>query len=86
MDVAADGITVNCVCPGDTDTPMEHRDLVGATEERKAGILKRIIRPEEIAHAILYLVSDQAALTTATILVMDNGSSSGESSRLLVRK
>ena len=85
MDVAADGITVNCICPGDTDTPMEHRD-VGATEERKADILKKLIRPEEIAHAILYLVSDQAALTTATILVMDNGSSSGESSRLIVRK
>ena len=49
MDVAADGITVNCVCPGDTDTPMEHRDLVGATEERKADILKKMIRPEEIA-------------------------------------
>jgi NAD(P)-dependent dehydrogenase (short-subunit alcohol dehydrogenase family) len=65
---------------------MEHRDLVGATEEKKADILKKIIRPEEIAHAILYLVSDQAALTTATILVMDNGSSSGESSKLIVRK
>jgi len=85
MDVASDGITVNCVCPGDTDTPMEHRDLVGATEEKKADILKKMIRPEEIAHAILYLVSDQAALTTATILVMDNGSTSGESSRLIVR-
>jgi len=86
MDVAADGITVNCICPGDTDTPMEHRDLVGATEERKLDILTKMIRPEEIAHGILYLVSDQAALTTATILLMDNGSTAGESSRLIVRK
>ncbi len=86
IDVAADHITVNCICPGDTDTPMEWRDLKGATEERKADIMGKMIRPEEIANAILFLVSDEAAMTSGSILVMDNGSTAGESTRLLARK
>ncbi len=83
-DLADDGITVNCVCPGDTNTGMELRDLEHYSEERRAAIIPKLIPPEQVAHAILYLVSDEARMTTSTILVIDNGAISGEGPRLLV--
>ena len=83
MDVANDGITVNCICPGDTNAGMELRDLERFSEERQAAIIPKLIPVEEITHGILYLVSDHARMTTATILVIDNGASSGEAARLL---
>ena len=86
MDVAIDGITVNCICPGDTNAGMELRDLERFSEERQAAIIPKLIPVEEITHGILYLVSDHARMTTATILVIDNGASSGEAARLLLTK
>ena len=83
MDAANDGITVNCICPGDTNAGMEFRDLARFTEERRAAIIPKLIPVEEIAHGILYLVSDQARMATGTVLVIDNGASSGEAGRLL---
>lgn len=83
METAADGITANCICPGDTNAGMELRDLERFSEERRAAIIPKLIPVEEVARAILYLVSDEARMTTATTLVIDNGASSGESSRLL---
>jgi enoyl-[acyl-carrier-protein] reductase (NADH) len=65
---------------------MEWRDLKGATEQMKADIMGKTIQPEEISNAILFLISNEAALTTGSILAMDNGSTAGESNRLLVRK
>jgi NAD(P)-dependent dehydrogenase (short-subunit alcohol dehydrogenase family) len=86
MDVAMDGITVNCICPGDTNAGMELRDLERFSEERRAAIIPKLIPVEEVANAILYLVSDEARMTTATTLVIDNGASSGEGPRLLLKK
>jgi NAD(P)-dependent dehydrogenase (short-subunit alcohol dehydrogenase family) len=78
------GIRVNCVCPGDTDTPMlrsEARQLgedVGAflagAAERPLG---RVGTPEDIARAILYLASDAAGFVTGTALVVDGGGTAG---------
>jgi NAD(P)-dependent dehydrogenase (short-subunit alcohol dehydrogenase family) len=74
------GIRVNCVCPGDTDTPLlrsEARQL-GIDEsaflvESAERPLARLGTPEDIAQAVLYLASDAAAWVTGSILVVDGG-------------
>lgn len=73
---AAQKIRCNAVCPAGVDTPI----LDGLRADPKvwesfnasypAG---RIGRPEEIAHAVAYLASDEAAWTTGTILTLDGG-------------
>jgi NAD(P)-dependent dehydrogenase (short-subunit alcohol dehydrogenase family) len=84
LDHGAQKICVNCVCPGDTDTPMlrdEARQL-GAPEgeflaEAASRPLQRIGTPEDIAQAVLYLVSDAASFVTGTTLVVDGGGLAG---------
>ena len=83
IDYAADGITVNCVCPGDVDTPMMQRIYLARGTHSPLGNASKLISPEEIAHAILYLVSDQGTMTTGTAFVVDNGATAGESPALL---
>ena len=87
IDHACEGIVVNCVCPGDVDTPMTQRSLKSypESETRKPNAAK-LISPEEIAHAILYLVSDKAAMTTGTALVIDNGATASEGPPLLTSR
>ena len=73
---AADGIRVNSVHPGVTNTPMI-RELM-ADETAGAGFLAgtpmgRLGRPEEIANAILFLASDEASFITGAELVVDGG-------------
>ena len=73
---AADGIRVNSVHPGVTNTPMI-RELM-ADETAGAGFLAgtpmgRLGRPEEIANAILFLASDEAFFITGAELVVDGG-------------
>jgi NAD(P)-dependent dehydrogenase (short-subunit alcohol dehydrogenase family) len=80
IDHAGQGIRVNAVCPGDTDTPMlrnEARQL-GRPEsefltEAAARPLGRYARPEEIAQAVLYLASEASSFVTGTTLVVDGG-------------
>jgi NAD(P)-dependent dehydrogenase (short-subunit alcohol dehydrogenase family) len=82
IDHGAQRIRVNCLCPGDTDTPMlreEARQLGEAPgkflSEAATRPLKRIGTPEEIARAALYLASDAAAFVTGTTLIVDGGGS-----------
>ena len=84
LDHGDDNIRVNCICPGDTDTPMlrnEAQQLGEAEDEFLAEAadrpLKRIGKPEDIAQAALYLVSDSAAFVTGTTLVVDGGGLAG---------
>jgi NAD(P)-dependent dehydrogenase (short-subunit alcohol dehydrogenase family) len=77
-------IRVNCVCPGDTDTPMLRHEArqVGEPLDRFLSLaakrpLGRIGRPEDIAAAVLYLASDAAAFVTGTTLVVDGGGLAG---------
>ncbi len=84
IDHGPQGIRVNCVCPGDTDTAMlrrEARDL-GESEEQflqeaAQRPLGRLGRPEEIAEAILYLASEAASYVTGAALVVDGGGLAG---------
>ena len=80
LDLAEYGIRVNCVCPGITDTPMfrfhvnASRDPERTLAERCQRVpLARMLAPEEIADAILYLSSSQASGITGTELVVDAG-------------
>jgi NAD(P)-dependent dehydrogenase (short-subunit alcohol dehydrogenase family) len=85
MDHAADGIRVNCVCPGRVETPFvkarlrEYPDPEAAYREM-AGTqaIGRMGRPDEIAAAVLYLSSDEAAFITGTPLLIDGGWSMGK--------
>ena len=85
MDHAADGIRVNCVCPGRVETPFvkarlkEYPDPEAAYREM-AGTqaIGRMGRPDEIAAAVLYLASDEAAFITGTPLLIDGGWSMGK--------
>ncbi|MFK7919319.1 MAG: SDR family NAD(P)-dependent oxidoreductase [Ilumatobacter sp.] len=76
LDLGPDGITVNAVCPGPTDTAMTSRlvDLPEAYEELRRRIpVKRWGRPEEIAAAIAFLVSVDASFVNGAILPVDGG-------------
>jgi short-subunit dehydrogenase len=80
LDHAGEGIRVNCVCPGPTDTPLVERffaesgDAEGTRKAfEDAGVIGRLIEPAEIAEAIAYLASDRAKATVGTALVVDAG-------------
>ena len=80
LDLAADGIRVNCVCPGITDTPMfrfhssKSPDPEGTIRERTNRVpLGRLLEPKEIANAIAYLSCEQSSGITGTSLVIDAG-------------
>jgi NAD(P)-dependent dehydrogenase (short-subunit alcohol dehydrogenase family) len=75
-ELAPEGIRVNCICPGGTDTPLL-RGFVGSAgavarlAERSP--MGRIARPEEVAAAALFLVSDDASFVTGVALPVDGG-------------
>ncbi|WP_339691411.1 SDR family oxidoreductase [Celeribacter baekdonensis] len=79
LDHAPEGIRVNAVCPGDTDTPMLAPDLTGS--ERAARLaeygadvpLGRVATPQDIARVTAFLVSEGAAYMTGTLIPVDGG-------------
>ena len=76
--VARKGITVNCVIPGCFDTEMTHslsftdRDALTPTIP-----LGRWGRPEELAHAVVFLLDDMSSYVTGAVLTVDGGMSMG---------
>jgi len=86
---ARDKIRVNAVCPGPVEaTRMMEADLASAPDRDAAvrGLMAasplvrahaRMITPEEVARAVLYLVSDAALMVTGTVLAIDGGKSLG---------
>jgi NAD(P)-dependent dehydrogenase (short-subunit alcohol dehydrogenase family) len=85
IDHGPDGIRANCVCPGDTDTPLLRDELAQLGQDATAGItqsgasrpLGRVAAPDEIAAAIAWLASDDAGHVTGTTLVVDGGGLAG---------
>jgi len=84
-ETAASGVTVNAVCPGYTDTDLVRESATrvaaktGRTEAdvlaeyRRDAPIGRLIRPEEVAAAVLYLCSPEAAAVTGTTLAIAGG-------------
>ena len=84
-ETATRGVTVNAVCPGYTDTDLVRDSIarVAATTGRartdvlaayeKDAPIGRLIRPEEVAAAVLYLCSPDAAAVTGTTLAVAGG-------------
>jgi 2-hydroxycyclohexanecarboxyl-CoA dehydrogenase len=67
-------VTVNCVCPGPTNTPLYH----GQSDKLKEALtrvipLRRIAEPEEVSSAVLYFASDEAAFITGQTLSVSGG-------------
>ncbi len=82
LELAQHNIRVNAVAPGFVDTPLSSGARRGLSETqqvaniaRLAGLapLGRIGHPEDIAHAVLYLASDEASFVTGHVLVVDGG-------------
>jgi NAD(P)-dependent dehydrogenase (short-subunit alcohol dehydrogenase family) len=81
MDLAADGIRVNAVCPGIVMTPLVERNLAltgdrdGAYQRYVSrNLMKRFGTAGEIAEAVLYLSSHESGFVTGSALSIDGGS------------
>jgi NAD(P)-dependent dehydrogenase (short-subunit alcohol dehydrogenase family) len=77
LDYAAANIRINAICPGIIDTEMMRR-FTGGTDEGRAAViaqepLGRMGQPDEIAAAVLWLCSDEAAFTVGHAMVVDGG-------------
>lgn len=80
IDHGKHGIRVNCLCPGDVDTPMlvaDARDRGLSYEAYMKGAaqrpLGRVGTPDELARAALFLASDDSSFMTGAALVVDGG-------------
>ena len=80
LDHGKDGIRVNCVCPGDIDTPMLRGECVQLGEDMEAFMkeaaarpIARVGTPEDVANAVLFFASDLSKWVTGAHLVVDGG-------------
>jgi NAD(P)-dependent dehydrogenase (short-subunit alcohol dehydrogenase family) len=80
LEAAASGVRVNAVAPGPTETGMLNR-FTGSDEVKAmlaAGVpLGRVGKPEEIAEAIAFIISDKASFITGQIVTADGGKTAG---------
>src|SRR6201997_3123294 len=80
LEVAGTGVRVNVVAPGTTDTGMLTR--FNQTDENKAALVstvpfKRLATPEEIAHVIAFVASENASYVTGSSIAVDGGMIAG---------
>lgn len=80
LELARDGIRVNALCPGATETRLYYEWLGSQTDAERAKSdlaakhpLGRIGQPDEMARAALYLASDDASFVTGHALLVDGG-------------
>ncbi|MGW8351612.1 3-hydroxybutyrate dehydrogenase [Streptomyces wedmorensis] len=86
LEGAPHGVTSNCVSPGYVRTPLVERQIAdqaaahGIPPERVLSevllgdtAVKRLIEPDEVAEAVLYLCTPQASFITGTSLTLDGG-------------
>jgi NAD(P)-dependent dehydrogenase (short-subunit alcohol dehydrogenase family) len=85
IDHGPQGVRINAVCPGDTETPMEYEDarnqglswpdyVAWVSADRP---LPRMGRAEEVARAVLFLASDESSYVTGAALPVDGGGVAG---------
>ena len=84
LELAGDGIRVNCVCPAGVDTPLLRswantlpNPEVVLQGQADMHLLKRLATPEEIAAVIAFLASPEASFITGAILPVDGGATLG---------
>lgn len=80
LEMAPHGVRVNCVCPGDIDTPLLERQLAGSVnpaevrrEMESIYPLGRIGTADEVAKVILFLAADAASFVTGAAWSVDGG-------------
>ena len=85
LDHSHAGVRFNCICPGRVETPFvlarlkEYPDPQAAYRELASTQLTgRLLRPEEVAAAALYLAADESAMVTGSALMLDGGWSAGK--------
>ncbi len=85
LDHSHTGVRFNAICPGRVETPFvkarvaEYPDPEKAYREMAATQLNgRMVRPEEVAAAALYLAADESAMVTGSNLMIDGGWSAGK--------
>ena len=80
IDHGRHGIRVNCVCPGDVDTPLLRSECAQLGQDEAAFMadaarrpLARVGTPEDVANAVLFFASDLSKWVTGAFLVVDGG-------------
>jgi meso-butanediol dehydrogenase/(S,S)-butanediol dehydrogenase/diacetyl reductase len=80
VELALKGVRVNCVSPGGIATPMVEAAAAGLPADanwdliaRSTSVIPGFMPPADVAEALLYLASDQAASVTGANLVVDRG-------------
>ena len=80
IDHGRQGIRVNCLCPGDVDTPMLHSECAQLGQDKEEFLreaanrpLARLGTPDDIANAVLFLASPMSIWITGAALVVDGG-------------
>jgi NAD(P)-dependent dehydrogenase (short-subunit alcohol dehydrogenase family) len=80
IDLAADNIRVNAICPGIVDTPMFRASYEGVDDPEAElhrildrYVIKRAADPDELAAAILFATSDESSFMTGSAIAVDGG-------------
>ncbi|MGE5704324.1 MAG: SDR family NAD(P)-dependent oxidoreductase [Clostridia bacterium] len=81
IDHGPENIRVNCVSPGDTDTPLLREEARQLNKEESSFLvssaqgrpLERLGTPRDIANAVLFFASDLSSWVTGSVLVVDGG-------------
>jgi enoyl-[acyl-carrier protein] reductase III len=75
VELGPDGIRVNCVSPGVADTdalksfPLQEQ----LKDAQRRSPLGRLVTPEDVSNAVMFLISEHASMITGHILVVDGG-------------